>query len=436
MGLSYLIAGFVFFFLPNFTIIDLLPDFIGCILIIKGLNKLADLTPGLMTAKNAFIKVLYFSIAKFLLMFTVPYFGSTDGGYILIFTFCFVVFDFIYTLPAFKALLNGFVYLGDRTNSKILFKNQSEFSTLTTIFLIVRASLALLTDLSYISSPEFSNVVSSGNEFYLANYRTLLVAFNFVVTTIVGVVWLNYAIKYFNGIKKDNELISFLENQYETTIKPNKGLFVRRGFSNAAFMFVIAGLLMFDFLIDYVNVIPDFLGGVFFLIAVSFIKKYCQSKHLNISLYLFTFTALVFWIILCIFAVKYPDVYLLRDENAARFFNVVNIFNILKYITLSVSLILLFRVLKEIINLHTGSPVEELKTLSISKKAEQMEMHKKNTVCLVAGLISCVTGILRLILLYQVGWFQLVDYAVITFWFINFYKLFSNIKSAVEYRYL
>ena len=138
----------------------------------------------------------------------------------------------------------------------------------------------------------------------------------------------------------------------------------------------------------------------------------------------------------CIFAVKYPDVYLLRDENAARFFNIVNIFNILKYITLSVSLILLFRVLKEIINLHTGSPVEELKTLSISKKAEQMEMHKKNTVCLVAGLISCVTGILRLILLYQVGWFQLVDYAVITFWFINFYKLFSNIKSAVEYRYL
>ena len=436
MGLSYLIAGFVFFFLPNFTIIDLLPDFIGCILIIKGLNKLADLTPGLMLAKNAFIKVLYFSIAKFLLMFTVPYFGSTDGGYILIFTFCFVVFDFIYTLPAFKALLNGFVYLGDRTNSKVLFKNQSEFSTLTTIFLIVRASLALLTDLSYISAPEFSNVVSSGNEFYLANYRTLLVAFNFVVTTIIGVIWLNYAIKYFNGIKKDKELISFLENQYDTTIKPNKGLFIRRGFSNAAFMFVIGGLLMFDFLIDYVNVIPDFLGGVFFIIAVSFIKKYCKSKHLNLSLYVFTVTALIFWIILCVYAVKFPDVYLLRDENAARFFNLVNIFNVLKYITLSVSFYFLFKTLKEIINNHTGSPVEELKTLSLSKKAEQIEMHKKNTVCLVSGLIGCVTGVLRLILLYQVGWFQLVDYAVITFWFINFYKLFTNIKSAVEYRYL
>ena len=436
MGLSYLIAGFVFFFLPNFTIIDLMPDFIGCILIIKGLNKLADLTPGLMIAKNAFVKVLYFSIAKFLLMFTVPYFGSTDGGYILIFTFCFVVFDFIYTLPAFKALLNGFVYLGDRTNSKVLFKNQSEFSTLTTIFLIVRASLALLTDLSYISAPEFSNVVSSGNEFYLANYRTLLVVFNFVVTTIIGVVWLNYAIKYFNGIKKDDELISFLETQYETTIKPNKGLFIRRGFSNASFMFVIGGLLMFDFLIDYVNVIPDFLGGVFFIIAVSFIKNYCKSKNLLSSLYVFTVIALVFWITLCVFAVKYPDVYLLRDEKAARFFNFVNIFNILKYITLSVCSCFLYKTLKEIINLHTGSPVEELKTLSISKKAEQTEMHKKNTVCLITGIIGCITGVLRLILLYQVGWFQLVDYAVISFWFVFFYKLLSSIKSAVEYRYL
>ena len=436
MGLSYLIAGFVFFFLPNFTIIDLLPDFIGCILIIKGLSKLADLTPGLMTAKNAFIKVLYFSIAKFLLMFTVPYFGSTDGGYILIFTFCFVVFDFIYTLPAFKALLNGFVYLGDRTNSKVLFKNQSEFSTLTVIFIIVRASLALLTDLSYISAPEFSNVVSSGNEFYLANYRTLLVLFNFVVTTIIGVVWLNYAIKYFNGIKNDAELISFLENQYETTVKPNKGLFIRRGFSNASFMFVIGGLLMFDFLIDYVNVIPDFLGGVFFIIAISFIKKYCQSKKLNISLFIYTFAALIFWIILCIFAVKYPDVYLLRDENAAQLFRVANVFNILKYLTLAVSFCYLFTTLKEIIDIHTGSPVEELKTLSIIKKAEQIEMHKKNTLCLIVGIIGCITGILRLLLLYQVGWFQLLDYAVVAFWFINFYKLLGNIKSSVEYRYL
>ena len=182
MGLSFLIVGFIFFFLPNFSIIDILPDFIGCIFIIVGLNKISDLTPGLNDARRAFFKVMYLHIAKFVLMFTVPYFGRTDGGVILIYSFTFLVLDLIFTLPAFKSLLNGFTYLGNRTVASSLFKNHKELSSLTSLFIIVKAFLAMFPDLSYISNPESSNIVTLYGGFYLSNYKTLLVCVNFLIT--------------------------------------------------------------------------------------------------------------------------------------------------------------------------------------------------------------------------------------------------------------
>ena len=80
MGLNYLITGLLFFFLPNLSIIDIFPDFVGCLLVIKGINKISDLTPGISDAKRSFVSVLYLNIVKFILMFTVPFFSKTDGG--------------------------------------------------------------------------------------------------------------------------------------------------------------------------------------------------------------------------------------------------------------------------------------------------------------------------------------------------------------------
>ena len=59
MGLTLIMIGFAFFFLPNLSIIDIFPDFIGCIFIMRGLYKLADLTPGLADAKKKFLNVLH-----------------------------------------------------------------------------------------------------------------------------------------------------------------------------------------------------------------------------------------------------------------------------------------------------------------------------------------------------------------------------------------
>lgn len=52
MNIGYLIAGCVFLFNPTVNLIDVLPDVIGFLLILKGLYKLADLNGKIKTARQ------------------------------------------------------------------------------------------------------------------------------------------------------------------------------------------------------------------------------------------------------------------------------------------------------------------------------------------------------------------------------------------------
>lgn len=436
MGISYLIAGLTFFFLPNISIIDLLPDFIGCILIIKGLGKLSDLTPLLMNAKLAFIKAMYVNIAKFVLMFSVPYFGNTNDMFLLIFSFVFLVLDLIYVFPAFKKLLDGFVYLGNRTNASVLYKNQSELSTLTTIFLFVKSSLPVLADLSYISKPEYSNNISSGNEFYLSNYRLLLVSVNILVTSIVGVVWLVYAVNYFKSIKKDKALIEYLKNEYKTKVLTNTGLFIRRNIKSAFIFILVGGFLMFDLLVDSVNILPDFLGGLFILLAALTLKKHCKTRTLFVTSLFFTIVAIVSWGTLSYFAAKFPAVYIWNNFEAYELFIVVNITNAIKYIFCIGVFIAIYGLIKSIILNYAGASVEELKTVSKLVDEQQKVFSKQNIICLAIGILCCLSGILRMVLLYDFPTFMFIDYALNIIWYIYISKFLFSINDAVEYKYL
>lgn len=438
MGISYIIAGFVFFFLPNFNIMDLLPDFIGCILIIKGLYKLADLTPGLMDAKLGFIKVLYVYLAKFFLMFSVPFFGNSKGGggYILIFTFTFAIFDFTFTLPAFMSLLNGFTYLGDRTNAKVIFNNQSEFSTLTSLFIIVRAVLAVIPDLSFISNPEYSGVVTSQRSFYISDYKNLLYGLNFLVTTLIGIVWLFYAVRYFTAIKKDVSLMSILEDKYKIEILTNEGLFIRRNIKKAFLFLTIGAVLMLDLQIDLVNVIPDFLGGLMFLLSALTFKKYCKDKLYIYSSAVYLLISLVSWIISCSYAIKYPAVNIWSNFDAYDFFIKVNIANAIQYISLAVVLFSIFKNTNKIIDLYTGSPIDELKTVYETNKLKQKGYKRSNYTVFILGIVCVLYGITRIVLLYDFGEFAIFDVISNLIWISYLYKTLNSVNSAVEYRYL
>ncbi len=435
MGFAYIIAGCIFFFLPNFNIMDILPDFIGCILIVKGLTKVSDLVPSLSDAKKSFKTLILIYLAKFILMFSVPFLGNNDDTTILVYTFVFAILDMIYTIPAFKKMLDGIVYLGNRTESSSVFKNQSEVQTITSLYFIVRAGLALLCDLTYISRPEASEFIQPDG-FYLSNYRTLLVALNVLITTFIGVIWLVYIIKYFSGIKKDKSFVEYLKERYSKEVLANENLITRRNINFAIVVLMFAIVFMIDFQIDLVNVIPDFLGAFAFLWFAFLILKYTDSKKLFITSSIFALTSSVAWAIHTYYAVKFPYVNVWSNAKANSLFIKVNIFIVIKYISLILVLLVLKKVLKNIIYKHTGSTINELQSVILQRSSEQARFERENNRCCVFGIIACVVSIVRFILLYELPVFFIFDILINGLWAVSFINLLSKINSAIEYKYM
>lgn len=65
MNLGILLAGFAFLMNPNVGVFDVLPDFIGYLLILKGMGILPDLVPALAGAKRGFLNLINVSLGRF-----------------------------------------------------------------------------------------------------------------------------------------------------------------------------------------------------------------------------------------------------------------------------------------------------------------------------------------------------------------------------------
>ena len=125
MNLSYLLWGLVFLFNPHINVIDVLPDVIGYLLILKGLSRLSDLNRDIASARAKFRRLSWVALFKLLLSFMtsgvlndalyelglsilVDLFDSTM---VLVFVFAFGVMELMYLIPAFISLFEGISFL-------------------------------------------------------------------------------------------------------------------------------------------------------------------------------------------------------------------------------------------------------------------------------------------------------------------------------------
>ena len=69
MDLMLIIVGMAFMLNPMIAILDIFPDFIGCILILIGLNRISSISPELDDARPYFRYMMYASLARTLIFF-------------------------------------------------------------------------------------------------------------------------------------------------------------------------------------------------------------------------------------------------------------------------------------------------------------------------------------------------------------------------------
>jgi hypothetical protein len=120
-----MIVGCIFLFNPFINIIDVLPDFIGYLFIMRALAEMSDLERNIRNARARFKAAMWVSVVKCALIIASRIFDST---WYLILTFSFGILESMYLIPAFIDLFYGISYLEERyTDHKSRFDALPQF---------------------------------------------------------------------------------------------------------------------------------------------------------------------------------------------------------------------------------------------------------------------------------------------------------------------
>lgn len=271
-GLICIFAGILFFFNPSFNMFDILPDFIGCILIVCGLAEYSRLDENLSSAKKC--AVYYGWISAIKLVFSVwTNMGHSD--YLLSFTFIFGVLDIICMLALFTNLYTGFDYFSMRHECESLRPSASNAFSMSVIFAFVTRILDF--------APQILELIRQKDELDLSYnaYRKMpmsalkpyITAAALAINLILGILLIIMTAKFFFKAAKDQRFISSAKEKYNSDILSDKGLYVSLIMPGVYTFMYIGFAFLYDFSIDAVNLLPSFIGTLLFLAAFLRLRK-------------------------------------------------------------------------------------------------------------------------------------------------------------------
>lgn len=254
MGFGFIFAGLVFFFNPCIHIIDILPDFLGAILIAIGLRKLADIEDRFYDArKYTRIMIGVYALKAVLSLYVTA--RWKDG--LLPVTFAFSVGEILLSIAFFTALYGGIEYMANRHNGEKHLAHVSGMLQFSIFFSIAKSTLAFVPeafalqkdpelDLSYNAKPTFSLIDAKPYAVMLCTVATLALGIYFLVLTT----------RYFRGLWQDKCFCRELAELYRTRILSNPNRMHRRAFRHYYFFALLSMIFLLEFSIDTIPLTP------------------------------------------------------------------------------------------------------------------------------------------------------------------------------------
>ncbi len=253
--LGLILAGLLFFAFPNFNLLDILPDFIGCILIMAGLSKLKHIDGNFYDARRNAKYILWISVLRLLLcMWT----NSGHRDYVMPFTFIICVLEAIYMISLFRNLYLGAEYTLMRADSDGKGIATGEAFTLSFIFVIVSRVLEFAPHITDIIKQDAELDLSAGASFKMsmAQLKTYVLAASLVCSMIIGIIYFFSTIRTWYGFIKRKGYTSFLGEKYDVFAVTDREVLVSEKLSKIYFLLTFGFIFLADFYIDGINILP------------------------------------------------------------------------------------------------------------------------------------------------------------------------------------
>ncbi|MCL2775839.1 MAG: hypothetical protein FWD71_21215 [Oscillospiraceae bacterium] len=315
----YIGIGLIFLIDFNVNTFDFLPDLFGVILIGAGIGKICYINEFFSKAKfyvNIFLAIssvkLALNAGSLLQIYFKGYYAYKEifsDSVILLLTFIFSAAELFLSVNIFKKIFKGledYLYMSENLPQ---LKNLSVISSVLNIFFFVKFILTFLSQMPALFSDNNLDDLSIMFNITLNtdSIKNMLIPPCFIIQTLFGVFVLSLVIPFFFEISKDKNLYNLIKSKINY-ILINDIFFVLKRTLNTAFSLFIAGCLFFiDLQFDNINVLPDFMICILFMIGISLIKSTdnkIRNKKLDLYLIINLFLSLSAYISGTIYKIK------------------------------------------------------------------------------------------------------------------------------------
>ncbi len=392
-----LLLALVFLFNPPLSLIDVLPDFVGYLLLMSAIRNAAAVFPHFDEAYRGFEKMFWITLIKLpalLLMLSVIRLNSGERAIITVFSLGFALVEVIFAISAFRAFGQALSHLGEREGLMPVLaagrhaKGLDGVMRLTTVLLITKAVCSFVPELTLISVFETLGSVDA-NAINPAKFYPYLVVLFQLVGLAIGAVWLYYAFTYFKDLKGSEVMREFSEEK-EKLLAEQFAVHAKARTERLMFLLLTLALIFaFDITLDSKSYLPDVLSAAVFVGFFLSLKK--QSRF---SLYGALVSAVYGAVSACVGVLKtrflgeytYTDVS--RRPEAASAYLPIELLGIAEAVALIALLVLLFFTLRDFIRKNVGAHFDE-KNEKMAK-ALQKEYTVKAIILSVLGFLSAV----------------------------------------------
>ena len=419
MGFGQIIAALFFLFNPDISIIDVLPDFIGYMLMTSGLAHLAMINNELEAAYDKFKKMIVVALCKPAALFLLygVFDSSEHASGNLLFAFSFAVVELIFVLPAYACLFDGILYLSGRRGAKAAFKQKGKKTVVekaksfTFVFVIAKAACAIIPETLSLTTTEYTDGVTMYLYDFIGHFRLIF----FIVALVFGIIWLCREVKFFTAIKNEREFVESLSESFKEKLETKEGVFIQRNLYRGFLVLIAGALLCIDLHAPDLNVIPDCIAAIVFGLGAYLLGAYlighkkamiASGVYFAISL-IGSFLRISFLNEFGFFtAVNY------KEEAFFAFCAMVGA-TVLENIAFLIVVSLVLIMLRDAVDKHTGSDIINEENIKGKRMTSvQRTLYIKLCVTAALAVIAAICSVLYDFLLIERGFFTDIMWAV------------------------
>lgn len=461
MGLQYLIIGCFFLLNPYFSIIDILPDFIGCIFLLKGLSKVSKISASFEDAYKQFGYLLAVSAVR---MICIPLITNTQEIWPLIVVLCAGLIEAFFSIRGFQSLFDGLSATAHAPESA-LFTRWQETRQITYIFLIAKQVICVLPELCLLSSGEYGVVTPDGIQ-SAANYRMPLLLLSMIIGLFFGIAWFVQIRRYLKKILLDQPYLQHLEDRYRHQYASVSAVYIADQLRIAVILLMAAVVLSLELIFDGVNYLPHFIGAIFFAVGsaklASLPEKSANSagkKTARLAL-LYGIISIPRFVYSIIFSnrifgeyldskeeglqIAYSDVlvdYLQRDFTTIYGFIALIVMAFAEAVCFILLLRSFCKMVKELIQKHTRAsipappPPEGMEQYTRKKDDFALSLNSPLALSRILGILTALSMVFATAAVAIFPSYWLIDAIIRVAWVISAYYLLSKLKDEIASHY-